>query len=1111
MTNLSKSKAILVLGMHRSGTSALTRVLNLCGVALSDNLLPPNDDNKKGFWEHKDIVKIQEDLLLSLGSRWDNPRPLPSDWLTQDVTKKAMAQITEILQKDFEGEALWGVKDPRLCRLVPMWQKILKSLKVETHYVFAYRSPEEVAKSLGKRDKFLAGRSLLLWLMYNLEAILAVKSASSSVLSYDHFLEDPIASSDKIAKDLGLKWSVKKADLKKQVAEFIDLSQRHHKVDKPSDEIQKLVTDFVTLLEKAEKDGLSSIVKKCQKLYADVCDVVTLFMDVEEESLKHQQNVIHAEMLDVIRKSEEADALKSENKRLQKELQAKNKVISLFENSFSFRITKPLRYLAQRVRDFTLYLPRGFHQMNLVPNDQIEVHGDKFKSISSDPFFILQSDQGKMPRGWVKLCFDLETGLDYNAVEILVDQGAGYSAALMVKLPPRQDGAQKHLIRLPSRVAGLRFDPMNCAGEFEVKNVTFKEHSTFAVFGFFVWNRLKPLIKHPSLILDALPRLWAVYRQYGLRGIRNRLAEGELRVGGGTTYAHWVKLFDTLSDRDRNDIKSRMEELAYQPLISVVMPTYNPPIKFLEMAIESVQKQLYTNWEFCIADDASTDPKVRACLEKYAANDERIKVHFREENGHISASSNSALDLATGEFVALLDHDDELTEHALYMVAEALNQNKDLDVIFSDEDKINEQGTRHGPHFKPGWNRALFYCQNYVSHLGVYRTSILKDIGGFRLGYEGSQDYDLALRAIEKTTDERIHHIPHILYHWRAISGSTALCIDEKSYAVEAGRKALKSHLDRIGVKADVVPSEISMHHRAVYELPKKLPLISVIIPTRDQVEVLKTCVDGLLHKTDYDNLEVIIMDNGSEAPETMAYFAELKKDKRVQVIRHDAPFNYSELNNIAAKKAKGDYYLLLNNDIEPINREWLTEMLRQMIFEDVGIVGAKLYYPNKTLQHAGVVMSTIGIADHLFRFLTPDDFGYFARTKMSQEFMAVTAACMLVKKSVFEELNGLDEENLAVAFNDVDFCLRAYEAGYRIVYTPFANLTHHESLSRGAEEGLDKVKRFKRETTYIWNRWKDFIENDPYLNPNFILESHNYALSFPTRAPKPWKNKKGE
>ncbi len=1105
-SNPIQSKAILVLGMHRSGTSALTRVLNLCGVDLSDNLLPPSTDNKKGFWEHQEIVEIQENLLLSMDSRWDDVRPLPKGWLNFKESQQAIAEIKIILERDFSDSQIWAIKDPRLCRLLPMWEKIFKQLKITPHYVFAYRSPEEVAKSLEKRDKFSSGRSFLLWLVYNLEAVLSVNDLPCSVISYDSFLKEPLKATQKISKDLSLKWPVKKEKFAKEIENFIDPSDRHHKIGKPGKDVQKLVNTFWKLLEKAETKGLSSITKECEKIYQDVCDIVSLYVDVEAEHLVHQQNIIHRDMYDHIKKGEEADVLKSENKRLQKELQTKDKVISLFESSISFRITKPLRKVAQIVRNLSLYLPRKEHHMTLMPNDQIEVQDQSYKSISSDPFFHLQSDQGKAPRGWTKITFDLETNLDYNAVELLVDQGAGYSAALMVKLPPRQDGPQKHLVRLPERVAALRFDPMNCAGEFTLKDVVFKEHSTLSVFCFFVWNRLKPLIKHPSLVLEAMPRLWAVYRQYGLRGIRNRLAEGELRVGGGTTYAHWVKLFDTLSDRDRNDIKAHIETFNYKPLISVVMPTYNPPIKFLEMAIESVQKQLYENWEFCIADDASTDPKVKECLEKYAAKDDRIKIVIREENGHISASSNSALELATGEFVALLDHDDEFTEHALYMVVEALNENKELDIIFSDEDKMNEQGTRHGPHLKPGWNRALFYCQNYVSHLGVYRTSVLKEIGGFRKGYEGSQDYDLALRALEKTTDARIKHIPHILYHWRAISGSTALCIDEKSYAVEAGRKALKSHLDRIGIKAEIVPSEISMHHRAVYELPEDLPLISVIIPTRDQVETLKTCVNGLLHGTDYVNLEVIIMDNGSQEDETLAYFKELKKDKRFQVIHHDKPFNYSELNNIGAKHAKGDYFLLLNNDVEPLNRDWLIEMLRQMVFEDVGIVGAKLYYPNKTLQHAGVVLSTVGIADHLFRFLTPDDYGYFARSKMSQEFVAVTAACMLVKRKVFEELEGLDDQNLAVAFNDVDFCLRAHEKGYRIVYTPFATLTHYESLSRGAEEGFDKVKRFKGETHYVWTKWKPLIESDPYLNPNFILESHNYSLAFPPRHKKPWR-----
>ena len=570
-------------------------------------------------------------------------------------------------------------------------------------------------------------------------------------------------------------------------------------------------------------------------------------------------------------------------------------------------------------------------------------------------------------------------------------------------------------------------------------------------------------------------------------------------------YEKWVKRYDLLTAADRQAITIRIRALEYQPLISVVMPVYNVREKWLRRAIESILRQLYPHWELCIADDCSPAPHIRKVLDEYAAKDRRIKITFREQNGHISAASNSALELASGEFVALLDHDDELPEHALYLIAEELNSHPDADLIYSDEDKIDGKGERFDPHFKTDWNPDLLYSMNFVSHLGVYRTSILRKIGGFREGYEGSQDYDLALRFVERIPENHVRHIPHILYHWRAVPGSVAFKADQKEYAYEAARNAIRSHFERLG-KTATVTSGYHYYNCVSYPLPGTLPLVSLIITTRDRADLLREVVTGILELTDYDPVELLIVDNQSSEPGALSFFREIEKDSRVRVIQYDAPFNFSAINNLAVRLAQGEIVGLVNNDVRIISQEWLKEMVRHALRPEIGAVGAKLYYANDTLQHAGIIMGLGGVAGHPHKCLPKISPGYFCRAQVIQNFSAVTGACLVMRRRVFDEVGGLDEVNLPVAFNDVDLCLRLRELGYRILWTPYAELCHLESASRGRDDLPIQEARFKREIAYMRKRWGDRLFSDPYYNPNLSLETTDFSLAFPPRAPKPWK-----
>ncbi|NLP61658.1 glycosyltransferase family 2 protein [Paraburkholderia sacchari] len=599
-------------------------------------------------------------------------------------------------------------------------------------------------------------------------------------------------------------------------------------------------------------------------------------------------------------------------------------------------------------------------------------------------------------------------------------------------------------------------------------------------------------------------RAYAIYREDGMSGLGRRMRRlGRSAVDAWASregYLQWIARHDTLDDAARAAMVKRIEGERGWPTLSIVMPTFNPKPEWLAQAIDSVRAQLYPYWELCIADDASTDPAIRPLLEQYAAYDARIKVVFREQNGHICAASNSALALVSSDWVVLLDHDDMLPEHALYCVADAILACPSARLIYSDEDKIDETGRRHDPYFKCDWNIDLFYSHNMFSHLGVYHKSLVDEVGGFREGLEGSQDHDLALRCLEVSGDGAVHHIPRVLYHWRVHSGSTAQSVAAKPYVALAGERALNEHFARTGVAASA--EWIGHGYRVSYALPKTLPLVSLIVPTRNGLKLLRQCIGSIHARTDYPNYEILIVDNGSNDPETLRYFDAFAADSRVRVIRDDRPFNYSALNNAAVREARGELVGLVNNDIEVIAREWLGEMVSLALQPGVGAVGAKLLFPDDTIQHAGVVTGVGGVAGHVYKHAARNANGYFGRARLISSYSAVTAACLLIRKSVYLEVGGLNEQDLTVAFNDVDFCLRVRDAGYRNVWTPYAELYHHESATRGYEDNPEKRARFAKEIAYMERRWGSALRNDPAYNPNLTLERDDFGLSTMPRVP---------
>jgi GT2 family glycosyltransferase/SAM-dependent methyltransferase len=567
-------------------------------------------------------------------------------------------------------------------------------------------------------------------------------------------------------------------------------------------------------------------------------------------------------------------------------------------------------------------------------------------------------------------------------------------------------------------------------------------------------------------------------------------------LGPTKLYRKWISKHDRFGSGDYKTAKKELAGLKTKPLFSIVLPVFDPEENHLRATIDSVFSQIYTNWELCIVNDASKNSYVKPFLDSLVSIDKRVKVSHRETNGHISQASNDAARMAEGDFLVLLDHDDLLRPHSLLRNAQKINDNEGLQLIYSDEDKLDEEGARFDHYFKPDWNPDLFLSQNYLCHLTCISREAFVRAGGFRTGVEGSQDWDLLLRVTEQIKDEEIGHIAEILYHWRATEKSTAKALKAKDYVLNSSLQVANEALERRKEKAVAEISDPENGYlRIKYFTPENPPLVSIIIPTKDRLDLIARCMESILEKTSYGNYEIIVLDHESSDPPVIEYFRRLLSQDKVRFINVSGEFNYSKINNLGAKQARGEILLFLNNDIEVIDPDWLNEMVTQTIRPEIGCVGAKLLYPNNKVQHGGVIMGLGGVAGHSHKHFHSDDPGYKHRLKLVQNYSAVTAACLSIRKSVFEEVGGFNEKNLKVAFNDVDLCLKVKQSGYRNLWTPYSVLIHHESASRGRDDSPDKITRFHREILYLKKKWQGIMEKDPCYNSNLTLKRENFGL----------------
>lgn len=979
-------RVLVILGMHRSGTSLLARISNLLGANIGNKLLAPQTDNPTGFWELQKIQEIHDELLSTLGLSWYSLGNLPSDWLHQPEVQASKRRLLNAVQVELMDAELPCIKDPRICRLIPLWEEVFQQLNWEPSYLHVARNPVEVAQSLKARDGFVFRKSYLLWLRHVLEAERYTRDRTRSFVGYDDLLKDWRQVMNLVWPRLGLGVLKVKDSVAEEIDHFIRPELNHYQADAECIQTEErpstLVNETFRACMVARQSDNSETKQEFSRIRSVIAETACLYEPIlvdTKQRLAEQNDRTEAELKSLETQHSAAlarvEQLTADVNHLNNNIAQRDNAINSILSSTSWRLTSPLRgakTTAQRV---------SMTASNII-----------FKSLQT----------------------------------------------IYQHLPLSDDKKAKLRSHLSSRV------------------------------------RI-PLLKPAQTTV--------------------------------TGYQNWIEAYDALDQDDKAAILEHIEKLPRKPLISILMPVYNTKESFLHSAIESVMGQLYPNWELCIADDCSTESHVSRVLQEYQKQDERIKVVFRKENGNISACSNSALELVSGDFLALMDHDDVLPEHALYMVALAINENANVDIIYSDEDKIDENNRRSSPYFKSDWNPDLFYAQNMINHLVVYRTSIVKEMSGFRLGFEGSQDYDLALRIVERTVPKNIVHIPDVLYHWRMTASSSSFSQKQLPQATSAARRAVDEHFERLEVNGVEIESAPGAEHyqRIRRPVPKPEPLVSLIIPTKDKVKLLRQCIHSILSKTAYAPIEVIIVNNGSADPETIDYLKTVQEHDKVRVVNYDGEFNYSAINNFAIHQSKGEIIGLVNNDIVVINSDWLGELVSHAVRPEVGAVGAKLYYPNNTVQHAGIIMGIGGVAGHGHKHFERSDTGYFGRLLLTQNMSGVTGACVLIRRGVIEECGGLDETNLGVAFNDVDLCLRIRERGYLIVWTPYAELYHLESASRGLDTASDKVKRFQKEQAWMKRRWGNLLIKDPYYNPNLTLERDDFSLASPPRLNKPW------
>lgn len=1058
---------VVVLGMHRSGTSAITRGLQELGIGLGDNLMGANpSDNPKGYWEDLEMYSLNDKLLAMVGRAWDDLRPIASSNWEGNAIDRLRIEAIELVTRKTAETPLWGFKDPRTARLLPFWKPIFENLGLEPRYLICIRHPLSVAHSLTARAEFPLEKSCLLWLEHTIAAVTETHGASRIVVDYDLFIENPVRELERVHSALHVgTLDLEALAASEYVRDFLEPGLRHSRYPISALNIPPvtsgLVQDTYGLLLEAARDhrALDEIETldrwvTGKRIFREIVAFADYFQDCEKQ----------------------AEQLRSETSAQNSILIQKDTEIRAYSEKIA-ELTAALKNRDDRVAGMTVVI----EALNLdLAERESRIAGLQEESAGlQEEIAGLQEEMDSR---------DAEIG---RLTQSLAERDrllADHNATLADREALRRTVEELHrstswVLTGPFRFISHRLRRVAAAsrgaGQFVARD------------GF----------------SQSVPKAIQVLRQEGPQGIKKWLLSEVIsgRPGApnplgaaitGSPEGHYALVevsggYTYIPPRRPDDIEPIIAAMDSPPLFSIIVPVYNTPVDLLDKLLASVQSQWYPLWQLILADDASPSRETQAALSRIS--DPRVILLRSDRNQGIAGATNSALARAEGDYVVFLDHDDELTADCLYELALCIERDKP-DYLYSDEDKIAPDGSFTEPHFKPDWSPDTMMSTMYVCHVSCVRRSLLEEVGGLRSDYDGCQDWDLVLRLAEKTN--RISHIPKVLYHWRIIPASTAADIAAKPYVLDASRRVREDALKRRGLSGTVEPLEQVKGYFRVNYHPRGEPLISVIIPSRDNGKVLSRCLDSINRLSSYRNFELIVLDNGSVEPGTLAYLDRIRSRSRTTVIRHDAPFNFSELNNLGAKGSHGDLLLFLNDDTEVISPDWLERMAGFAQLTHIGAVGAKLLYPGgQEVQHAGVVNLEEG-PKHAFIHQDADHPGYFVRNLLEYDWLAVTGACLMVEREKFLSVGGFDE-TFPIAYNDIELCFRLVEAGYFNVVCQAARLIHHESLSRGLDHhSREKRVRLKKEKRHLFETHPHYFQHDPFYNPNLHPNGINFEIA---------------
>ncbi len=1143
MKDTAQNQSVVIMaGMHRSGTSLTASLLQSAGMYIGDRLMGINTGNAKGHFEDWDFVDFHQSVLHSQGisvAGWTKHNSL-------QVQQQYMVTAQNLILSRKE-HSIWGWKDPRTTLFLDFWSQLIPDAK----YIFVYRSPWEVVDSLFRRGdvifrtnpNFAVGQ----WCNYN-QAVLNFyqqHQERSFLISIDSIIQNSNDFIDLVKQKFSLELRppeslyepalfnansnvhYRQALITEFFPEAIDLYAQLQQVDKGGSAAPVaqqsidltckswILQDWNDLKETTrEKSNLETELEQAhQKLHS---------AQVEQAQAQHQLNLTTGQLTET---QQQLQSSQTELEQTHQKLHSAQVEQAQAQHQLNLT-TGQLTETQQQLHSAQVEQAQAQHQLNLTTGQltetQQQLHSAEVEKAQTQHQLNLTTGQ----------LTEIQQQLQSSQTELEeTQQQLNLTAEQLQETQQQQQSSQTELQQTQYQLQSSQTELTQVKStEVQAIQQQIGEQSNQAQKQLQIAQMQAEQFKSLVVAMESskfwkLRRWWfdlkqktnvgaidTVYQNYLFSSnkaaqiptvvkaaqiptaIANVDVDTDIPISGDPLYQVWLER-NYPQPNELKKIKEKSLALAYKPLISVIVPVYNPEEKFLRQAIASVIKQAYPNWELCLADDCSTKPYVRSILEEYAQQDERIKVVFRSENGHICHTSNSALEIATGEYIALLDHDDLLPPHALARVAELLNEHPEADFIYSDEDKIDDNHIYQSPFFKPDWCPDSFLARMYTCHLGVYRRSLVNSVGNFRVGFEGSQDYDLVLRITEKTNN--IFHIPDILYHWRIHLQSTASDSNVKPYAADAAKKAIAEAIERRGEPGKIT-TQVSFPgvYRVRYQIEEQ-KLVSIIIPTKDLADTLDVCLKSIFAQTTYSNYEVVVIDNNSTEEKTAKCLADWQKQQpqRFRSIAYHVPFNYSAINNYAVQQVKGDYLLFLNNDIEVITKGWLTAMVEQAQRKSIGAVGSLLLYPDDTIQHAGVVVGLGGVAGHSHKHLHVSQPGYMFQVVSTNNYSAVTGACLMCRRSVFAEVQGF-EEDLAIAFNDVDFCLKIASKGYNNIYLPHVVLYHYESKSRGYENTPEKQARFAKEVNYMKQKWQPVCLHDPCYSPNLTKNHENYSIN---------------